>query len=153
MKVSSDDYELLLKILIRGLEEKTITIATLKDELKYNDERTKEYGEHKVDPVAFISEAMEEAEAELKPKPKAKKKKSMIETYLDEPYVKYEYKLPKKVLIELVEERGMSKSERQTFLTRQTKMKSNAAANAGISREAYEKELEKDWEEWVAEQK
>ena len=155
MKISSEDYDTLLKVLIAGLEDKVITVAVLKDELKYNKQRTDELGPHKVDPIALLSE-YEAEEEKPKPKPKKKEEENGLPLHLREygEEVGDLLYFPKKLLEEVADYRKYSKEYRKSWLAKMTRAKTQQADADGYNtREAFEKSLEDHYKAWKPKKK
>jgi hypothetical protein len=151
MRFTSSSYEVLLKVLIQGLEDKTLTVKLLKEELKLNKEREDEVGEHSINPSSYLEEALEEAleEKNEKPKPKKKVKKSLIVEYVED-VVRFPYRAPKEVIEQYVIEKGMKGKEKANFLTRMTKGRHYEADNMyQVPRPQHAREQTEEFQEWL----
>lgn len=144
MRFTSSSYEKLLKVLIQGLEDKTLTVKLLKEELKLNEEREEELGEHNINPSVYLDEALEEVKAPQK----KKRTKSLIVEYVED-VVRFPHRAPKKVLEQYADEKGMTGRERSNFLALNTKRRIKDAADFyQIPLAKHEKEMAEEFAEW-----
>ena len=157
MKISSDDYDLLLKVLINGLESKTLTVDMLKREVRLNDKRTKEMGEHKVDPAAFIQEAIDEAteltEEERPKKAKAAAKSALIR-YVEDFQNGRLQMVSKKLAGMYLDEKGITGQKRQNMLSAATRERKRFQhLDTPAQEKKFEEEDMIDYEAWLKENK
>jgi hypothetical protein len=148
MKLS--EYAEMLKFVVGGLSEGEFSLDDLEEDIKRAEMVLDDVGDKEVDFRTRL------AKITMKPKPKQEVKKPndsnefppRLEAYRQE--VLDILFFPKKLLEELADYREYTKDYRKAWLTKLTKAKKQQADADGISREEFEKQLEKDWKEWSA---